>query len=216
MPLISCIAAGTAFAHARFCESSICMESRISQYPWPEPEEGYATDTTLCRALPREDAEGASWPSRAKLSADLFLPPGSARAASNSSLPSHLPCQPPQPVHQAEWSSGKHKADLIHRQRGNVMGSYNWLRTQFAHARHSTRRKSSSAERGQSGYGLRNLSSAPCRPGFAPYALVDPVIVADTDGARFIPSDAALQVEEILAGFPSLLGTIPTATWIVF
>jgi Putative Ig domain len=52
--------------------------------------------------------------------------------------------------------------------------------------------------------------------GFAAYALVDPVIVADTDGVGYIPSDAPLQVENILAGFANLLGTIPTATWIVF
>jgi hypothetical protein len=32
--------------------------------------------------------------------------------------------------------------------------------------------------------------------GFAAHPLVDPVIVADTDGAGFIPADAALQVNE--------------------
>jgi uncharacterized repeat protein (TIGR03803 family) len=36
--------------------------------------------------------------------------------------------------------------------------------------------------------------------GFAPYPLVDPVIVADTDGSGFIPSDAALQVNEAGVG----------------
>jgi Bacterial pre-peptidase C-terminal domain/Bacterial Ig-like domain len=36
--------------------------------------------------------------------------------------------------------------------------------------------------------------------GFAPYPLVDPVIVADTDGAGFIPSDAPLQANEAGVG----------------
>ena len=36
--------------------------------------------------------------------------------------------------------------------------------------------------------------------GFAAYPLVDPIIVADTDGAGFIPSDAALQVNEAGVG----------------
>jgi hypothetical protein len=37
--------------------------------------------------------------------------------------------------------------------------------------------------------------------GFAAYPLVDPVIVADTDGSGFIPADAALQVNEAGVGF---------------
>ena len=36
--------------------------------------------------------------------------------------------------------------------------------------------------------------------GFAAYPLVDPVIVADTDGAGYVPSDAALQVNEAGVG----------------
>ena len=36
--------------------------------------------------------------------------------------------------------------------------------------------------------------------GFAAYPLVDPVIVADTDGAGFIPADAALQANEASVG----------------
>jgi hypothetical protein len=36
--------------------------------------------------------------------------------------------------------------------------------------------------------------------GFAAYPLVDPVIVADTDGSGFIPSDAALQANEAGVG----------------
>jgi autotransporter-associated beta strand protein len=39
--------------------------------------------------------------------------------------------------------------------------------------------------------------------GFAAYPLVDPVIVADTDGSGFIPADAALQVNEVGVGFPA-------------
>ena len=39
--------------------------------------------------------------------------------------------------------------------------------------------------------------------GFAAYPLVDPVIVADTDGAGFIPADAALQINEAGVGFPT-------------
>jgi hypothetical protein len=39
--------------------------------------------------------------------------------------------------------------------------------------------------------------------GFAAYPLVDPVIVADTDGAGFIPADAALQANEASVGFPT-------------
>jgi hypothetical protein len=37
--------------------------------------------------------------------------------------------------------------------------------------------------------------------GFAAYPLVDPVIVADTDGAGYIPADAALQINEAGVGF---------------
>jgi hypothetical protein len=39
--------------------------------------------------------------------------------------------------------------------------------------------------------------------GFAAYPLVDPIIVADTDGSGFIPADAALQVNEAGVGFPT-------------
>jgi hypothetical protein len=39
--------------------------------------------------------------------------------------------------------------------------------------------------------------------GFAAYPLVDPVIVADTDGSGFIPADAALQSNEVGVGFPA-------------
>jgi hypothetical protein len=39
--------------------------------------------------------------------------------------------------------------------------------------------------------------------GFAAYPLVDPVIVADTDGVGFIPADAPLQVNEAGVGFPT-------------
>jgi hypothetical protein len=39
--------------------------------------------------------------------------------------------------------------------------------------------------------------------GFAAYPLVDPVIVADTDGAGFIPADAPLQANEAGVGFPA-------------
>jgi uncharacterized repeat protein (TIGR03803 family) len=39
--------------------------------------------------------------------------------------------------------------------------------------------------------------------GFAAYPLVDPVIVADTDGSGFIPADAALQANEAGVGFPA-------------
>jgi Putative Ig domain len=45
--------------------------------------------------------------------------------------------------------------------------------------------------------------------GFAAYPLVDPVIVADTDGAGFIPSDAALQVNEAGVGVPTANLPIP-------
>ena len=45
--------------------------------------------------------------------------------------------------------------------------------------------------------------------GFAAYPLVDPVIVADTDGAGFIPADAALQVNEAGVGFPTANLPIP-------
>jgi Glycosyl hydrolase family 76 len=39
--------------------------------------------------------------------------------------------------------------------------------------------------------------------GFAAYGLVDPVIVADTDGSGFLPADAALQVSEAGVGLPT-------------
>jgi YD repeat-containing protein len=39
--------------------------------------------------------------------------------------------------------------------------------------------------------------------GFAAYPLVDPVIVADTDGDGFLPADAALQANEAGVGFPT-------------
>jgi uncharacterized repeat protein (TIGR03803 family) len=45
--------------------------------------------------------------------------------------------------------------------------------------------------------------------GFAAYPLVDPVIVADTDGAGFIPADAALQASEAAVGFPTANLPIP-------
>ncbi len=44
--------------------------------------------------------------------------------------------------------------------------------------------------------------------GFSAYPLVDPVIVADTDGSGFIPADAALQVNEAGTGLPT--ATLPT------
>jgi hypothetical protein len=44
--------------------------------------------------------------------------------------------------------------------------------------------------------------------GFAAYPLVDPVIVADTDGSGFIPANAALQVNEAGVGFPT--GNLPS------
>jgi uncharacterized repeat protein (TIGR03803 family) len=40
--------------------------------------------------------------------------------------------------------------------------------------------------------------------GFAAYPLVDPVIVADTDGDGFMPADAALQVAEASVGLPTM------------
>jgi hypothetical protein len=39
--------------------------------------------------------------------------------------------------------------------------------------------------------------------GFSAYPLVDPVIVADTDGSSFIPADAAAQVNEASVAFPT-------------
>ena len=45
--------------------------------------------------------------------------------------------------------------------------------------------------------------------GFAAYPLVDPVIVADTDGSGFIPSDAALQANEAGVAFPTANLTSP-------
>jgi len=45
--------------------------------------------------------------------------------------------------------------------------------------------------------------------GFAAYPLVDPVIVADTDGSGFLPADAALQANEAGIGFPTANLAIP-------
>ena len=45
--------------------------------------------------------------------------------------------------------------------------------------------------------------------GFSAYPLVDPVIVADTDGSGFIPSDAALQANEAGVGVPTANLPIP-------
>jgi uncharacterized repeat protein (TIGR03803 family) len=45
--------------------------------------------------------------------------------------------------------------------------------------------------------------------GFAAYPLVDPVIVADTDGSGFIPADAALQANEAGVGVPTANLPIP-------
>jgi Putative Ig domain len=45
--------------------------------------------------------------------------------------------------------------------------------------------------------------------GFAAYPLVDPTIVADTDGSGFIPSDAALQVNEAGVGVPTANLPVP-------
>ncbi len=45
--------------------------------------------------------------------------------------------------------------------------------------------------------------------GFAAYPLVDPVILADTDGTGFIPADAALQANEAGVGFPTANLPIP-------
>jgi hypothetical protein len=45
--------------------------------------------------------------------------------------------------------------------------------------------------------------------GFTAYPLVDPVIIADTDGAGFIPADAALQANEAGVGFPTADLPIP-------
>jgi hypothetical protein len=44
--------------------------------------------------------------------------------------------------------------------------------------------------------------------GFAAYALVDPLIVADTDGSGFIPADAALQANEAGVLYPT--GNLPS------
>jgi hypothetical protein len=53
--------------------------------------------------------------------------------------------------------------------------------------------------------------------GFVAYPLVDPVIVADTDGAGFIPADAALQVNEAGVGLPTAnLPTPPIPSGVVF
>ena len=43
--------------------------------------------------------------------------------------------------------------------------------------------------------------------GFAAYSLVDPVLVADLEGAGFIPADAALQVSEASVGLPTAPGS---------
>ena len=45
--------------------------------------------------------------------------------------------------------------------------------------------------------------------GFTAYPLVDPVIVADTDGSGFIPADAALQANEAGVGVPTANLPIP-------
>jgi uncharacterized repeat protein (TIGR03803 family) len=53
--------------------------------------------------------------------------------------------------------------------------------------------------------------------GFAVYPLVDPVIVADTDGSGFIPADAALQVNEAGVAFPTTtLPSPPIPAGVVF
>jgi hypothetical protein len=53
--------------------------------------------------------------------------------------------------------------------------------------------------------------------GFAGYPLVDPVIVADTDGSGFIPADAALQVNEGGVGYPTAnLPSPPIPDGVVF
>jgi hypothetical protein len=53
--------------------------------------------------------------------------------------------------------------------------------------------------------------------GFAAYPLVDPVIVADTDGSGFIPADAALQVNEAGVNVPSAnLPSPPIPDGVVF
>jgi hypothetical protein len=45
--------------------------------------------------------------------------------------------------------------------------------------------------------------------GFAAYPLVDPTVVADTDGSGFVPSDASLQANEAGVGFPTANLAIP-------
>jgi hypothetical protein len=53
--------------------------------------------------------------------------------------------------------------------------------------------------------------------GFAAYPLVDPIIVADTDGSGFIPADASLQVNEAGVGFPTTsLPSPPIPPGVVF
>jgi hypothetical protein len=53
--------------------------------------------------------------------------------------------------------------------------------------------------------------------GFAAYPRVDPVIVADTDGASFIPADAALQINEAGVGLPTAnLSTPAIPSGVVF
>jgi hypothetical protein len=44
--------------------------------------------------------------------------------------------------------------------------------------------------------------------GFTAYPLIDPVIVADTDGSGFIPADAALQINEAGVNYPT--ATLPS------
>jgi hypothetical protein len=53
--------------------------------------------------------------------------------------------------------------------------------------------------------------------GFAAYPLVDPVVVADTDGSGFLPADAALQVNEAGVGFMTTsLPSTPIPGGVVF
>jgi alpha-amylase len=53
--------------------------------------------------------------------------------------------------------------------------------------------------------------------GFTAYPLVDPTIVADTDGSGFIPADAALQINEAGVGFPTAnLPRPPIPSGVVF
>ncbi len=53
--------------------------------------------------------------------------------------------------------------------------------------------------------------------GFAGYPLIDPVIIADTDGAGFVPADASLQVNEAGVGFMTAnLASPPIPGGVVF